>query len=123
MSSPRVLLSITSKRSLSQASASVRRAPRPADMAGSWVMDCTLHVSWDDRLAGYDFGPQHPLAPVRVQLTMELASQLGVFAGEHVTVAAAPPASDSELQLVHDQSYIEAVRYAGGLADGDRAGP
>ena len=79
-------------------------------------MDCTLHVSWDESLAGYDFGPQHPLAPVRVKLTMELATALGVFTGEHVTVAAAPPAADAELELVHDQSYIEAVRYAGGLA-------
>jgi acetoin utilization protein AcuC len=79
-------------------------------------MGCTLHVSWDESLAGYDFGPQHPLAPVRVKLTMELATALGVFAGEHVTVAAAPPAADAELELVHDQSYIEAVRYAGDLA-------
>jgi acetoin utilization protein AcuC len=83
-------------------------------------MDCTLHVSWDERLAGYDFGPQHPLAPVRVKLTMELATALGVFTGEHVTVAAAPPASDAELELVHDPSYIEAVRYAGGLSAGDK---
>jgi acetoin utilization protein AcuC len=36
-------------------------------------MPCTLHVAWDKELAGYDFGPTHPLAPVRVQLTMELA--------------------------------------------------
>jgi acetoin utilization protein AcuC len=84
-------------------------------------MDCTLHVSWDERLTGYDFGPQHPLAPVRVQLTMELATALGVLTGEHVTVAAAPPAADAELELVHDRSYIEAVRYAGDLAAGDKA--
>ena len=25
-------------------------------------MTCTLHVAWDDRLTGYDFGPGHPLA-------------------------------------------------------------
>ena len=84
-------------------------------------MDCTLHVSWDDRLTGYDFGPQHPLAPIRVKLTMELATAFGVLAADDVTVAAAPPASDTELQLVHDAAYIEAVRYAGGLtaAGGD----
>jgi hypothetical protein len=35
-------------------------------------MTCTLHVAWDDRLAGYDFGPAHPMAPVRLKLTMEL---------------------------------------------------
>jgi acetoin utilization protein AcuC len=86
-------------------------------------MDCTLHVSWDDRLAGYDFGPQHPLAPIRVKLTMELAAAFGVFDGERVTVAAAPPASDAELELVHDPSYIAAVRYAGGLAAADSGAP
>jgi len=26
---------------------------------------CTLHVAWDDRLSGYDFGPGHPMAPLR----------------------------------------------------------
>ena len=86
-------------------------------------MDCTLHVSWDDRLVAYDFGPQHPLAPIRVKLTMELATALGVLAGETVTVASAAPAADAELQLVHDASYIETVRYAGGLAANDGNGP
>jgi acetoin utilization protein AcuC len=33
-------------------------------------MPCILHLAWDDRLAGYDFGPGHPLAPVRVELTV-----------------------------------------------------
>ena len=39
-------------------------------MAGS------LTLVWDERLIGYDFGPGHPLAPVRVELTMALA-QIG----------------------------------------------
>jgi acetoin utilization protein AcuC len=81
-------------------------------------MTCTLHVSWDDRLAGYNFGPQHPLAPIRVKLTMELAGALGVLGGEQVTVAAAGPASEAELELVHDPEYIETVRYAGELGAG-----
>jgi hypothetical protein len=52
---------------------------------------CTLHVAWDDRLAAYDFGPGHPLAPVRVELTIELARALGVLSGPGVSrgVAAA----------------------------------
>ena len=36
-----------------------------------------LEVVWDDALAAYDFGPGHPLAPVRVELTMALARGLG----------------------------------------------
>ena len=84
-------------------------------------MDCTLHVSWDDELAGYDFGPRHPMAPIRVKLTMELAGALGVLAAEQVTVAAAPAATDAELQLVHDPEYIDTVRFAGQLAAGGSA--
>ncbi len=73
-------------------------------------MACTLHVAWDDRLAGYDFGPGHPLAPVRVELTMALARELGVLGAPGVTVAQPASATDADLQLVHDESYIAAVR-------------
>ena len=78
-------------------------------------MACTLHVAWDERLTGYDFGPGHPLAPVRVELTIALAEEFGVLAEPGVTVAAPAPASTDELELVHDPSYITAVRT--GVAD------
>jgi acetoin utilization protein AcuC len=77
-------------------------------------MACTLALAWDERLASYDFGPGHPLAPVRVELTIELARAFGVLSRPAVTVAAPGPATDSELELVHDPAYIEAVRRAGG---------
>jgi acetoin utilization protein AcuC len=73
-------------------------------------MTCTLHVAWTDRLAGYDFGPGHPLAPVRVELTMALARELGVLSAPGVTVAEPAPATDADLEFVHDASYIAAVR-------------
>jgi acetoin utilization protein AcuC len=78
-------------------------------------MACTLHVAWDERLTGYDFGPGHPLAPVRVELTVALAEAFGVLAGPGVTVAAPAAASTAELELVHDPRYITAVRT--GVAD------
>jgi acetoin utilization protein AcuC len=83
-------------------------------MAGS------LGVMWDDRLTSYDFGPGHPLAPVRVALTMALAGEFGVLTGPSVTVRTPEPASDAELELVHDPSYIDAVKRAGRdlVADG-----
>jgi acetoin utilization protein AcuC len=81
-------------------------------------MTCALHVSWDPRLAAYDFGPSHPLAPVRVTLTIELARAFGVLTGDQVTVESALPASDAELETVHDPEYIAVVRYAGELAAG-----
>jgi acetoin utilization protein AcuC len=77
---------------------------------------CTMHVAWDERLAGYDFGPGHPLAPVRVELTMELARAFGVLTEPGVDVAAPGPATDAELELIHDPDYIAAVRRAGDAA-------
>jgi acetoin utilization protein AcuC len=77
---------------------------------------CTLHVSWDERLTDYDFGPQHPLAPIRVKLTMELARAFGVLSRDEVTVVRATPATDAELQLVHDPGYIDVVKAAGAMA-------
>ncbi len=76
-------------------------------MAGS------LALAWDDRLTGYDFGPSHPLAPVRVELTMALARELGVLSLPSVTLQVPDPASQDELELVHDPAYIDAVRQAG----------
>jgi acetoin utilization protein AcuC len=73
-------------------------------------MACTLHVAWDDRLTGYDFGPGHPLAPVRVELTVALARAFGVLAEPGVSVAAPVPASNTQLELIHDPRYITAVR-------------
>ena len=76
-------------------------------------MACTLHVAWDEAMTGYDFGPGHPLAPVRIELTIELARAFGLFAEAGVTVERPVPATDAELELVHDPRYIAAVRRAG----------
>ncbi|MDR0342410.1 MAG: acetoin utilization protein AcuC, partial [Nocardiopsaceae bacterium] len=73
-------------------------------------MACTLHVAWDEQLTGYDFGPAHPLAPVRVELTIALAREFGLLSAPGVTVAAPAPASEAALETVHDRAYIEAVR-------------
>jgi acetoin utilization protein AcuC len=69
-----------------------------------------LRIPWDDALTSYDFGHDHPLAPVRVELTMVLARGLGVFDAPGVSLAAAPPADDSLLELVHAEDYIQAVK-------------
>ncbi len=76
-------------------------------------MTCSLYVAWDDKLTEYDFGPGHPLAPVRVELTMRLARSLGVLTAPGVAVTAPTPATDADLELVHTPEYIAAVRRAG----------
>ena len=77
-------------------------------------MACTLHVAWDGRLTAYDFGVGHPMAPARVELTIELARAFGLFAEAGVSVESPVPATDAELELVHDRRYITGVRLAGG---------
>jgi acetoin utilization protein AcuC len=70
-------------------------------------------VVFDQRLTGYDFGPTHPLAPLRVDLTMRLARALGVVGGGGLAVVPAPIADDDTIALVHARDYIEAVRRCG----------
>src|ERR1700728_3059374 len=70
-------------------------------------------VTWDEALTRYDFGPGHPFDPVRLRLTMGLASEFGVLASPAVTMVSPSPATDASLATVHDEEYIEAVRRAG----------
>ncbi|MDX6741784.1 acetoin utilization protein AcuC [Actinocorallia sp. A-T 12471] len=74
-------------------------------------MSGELRVYWDDKLLSYDFGPTHPLNPIRVDLTMRLARALGVF--DHAEVAGFTSAGDGLISLVHDRAYMEAVKAAG----------
>src|SRR5215471_20004597 len=83
-----------------------------ADGGKDAAVTCTLHVAWDDRLTRYDFGPSHPLAPIRVELTVELARDFGVLGAAGVTMAVPEPATMAELELVHDPGYIGAVQRA-----------
>ena len=73
-------------------------------------MTCTLYVAWDEQLTDYRFGPDHPLAPVRVELTMRLAHEFGLWNQPGVTLAAPAPATDADLQLVHDAQYVTNVK-------------
>jgi acetoin utilization protein AcuC len=64
-------------------------------------------VVFDDQLTTYNFGPSHPMAPVRIELTMKLAGALGIL--EELDVVGATPATDDELGLIHSAAYIERV--------------
>ena len=62
-------------------------------------------VVWDESLCDYNFGASHPMAPVRCDLTIRLASDLGVLP----PVAPAEIATRAQLETVHAASYIDAV--------------
>ncbi len=76
----------------------------------------TASVVFDPTLTEYDFGPQHPMSPVRVDLTMRLAEELGVLKG--LRTVPAPMADDDLIATVHDPALIEAVTRMG-----ERPGP
>jgi acetoin utilization protein AcuC len=71
-----------------------------------------LAVVWDDALAAYDFGPDHPLAPVRVELTMSLARSLGVLDAPNVELVVPDAVDDAMLESVHAPEYLAAVKAA-----------
>ena len=75
-------------------------------------MSDAVSVVWDDALLGYTMGGDHPLHPVRLDLTMRLADSLGVLAGDRLRVLAPTPAGEDLLTLVHDPAYLDAVRRA-----------
>jgi acetoin utilization protein AcuC len=73
-------------------------------------MSGRAQLMWDEAVTGYDFGPEHPMDPVRLALTKALVHALGI--DRHLDVVAAKPAGESTLRLVHRQDYIEAVKTA-----------
>lgn len=68
---------------------------------------------WDDRLAGYDLGPTHPLKPVRVELTVALIRELGMTADGAAREVLPDQLEEGELRRIHRDDYIEVVRRAG----------
>jgi acetoin utilization protein AcuC len=75
-------------------------------------MSDAVTVVWDEALLGYTMGGEHPLHPVRLDLTMRLADALGVLASDRIEIAKPSPAGVELLTLVHDPAYLEAVKRA-----------
>ncbi len=76
-------------------------------------MECSgpATVVFDKSLTEYNFGPTHPMSPLRVDLTMRLADELGVL--ERLRIVDAPMATSEQIATVHDEALIEAVTKAG----------
>jgi acetoin utilization protein AcuC len=67
-------------------------------------------LMWDEAVTGYDFGPGHPMDPVRLALTMALVRSFGLDRAPGLAVVAAPAAGESTLRLVHRPDYVDVVR-------------
>ncbi|HUH06908.1 MAG TPA: acetoin utilization protein AcuC [Egibacteraceae bacterium] len=68
----------------------------------------------------YDFGPHHPLKPLRVELTVSLIQACGLADGGNVATVAPAAFDDADVLRLHDPAYVEQVRRLS--ADPDPAG-
>lgn len=90
--------------------------PAPVDAApgGPEGADHTVHVVRDPGFAGYDFGPHHPMHPLRIDLTHRLCEALGIYDRDPIRLRpASAPATCEELLRVHTPALLEAVTRAG----------
>src|SRR5437763_13204631 len=85
------------------------RAQPHCDASTVRCMECRAGAIWDEGYLAYDFG-DHPLNPVRLDLTIRLARELGVL--DRLDVAAPKPADETQLLTVQDAPYLDAVRAA-----------
>ena len=83
-------------------------------------MSTRAAVVWTPEFLAYKLSPDHPLNPVRLDLTMRLARELGVLEG--VDLLAPQPAPDAEVERVHAPFYLDAVRAAPETGDDLRHG-
>ena len=77
---------------------------------------------WDEKFLDYNFGPQHPLRPIRVKLTYELIKSMGILQQESVEVIKPRRATREEILLFHEDDYVKLVeeysKRGSGLLDG-----
>lgn len=71
-----------------------------------------VRVVWSQEMLAYDFGQGHPMTSERLDLTIRLAQDLGLFDAADIELADAGIASDELLATVHDPAYIAAVHLA-----------
>ncbi|MDQ2837113.1 MAG: acetoin utilization protein AcuC [Actinomycetota bacterium] len=71
--------------------------------------ECRASMVWGQGYLSYDFG-EHPMTPVRLDLTVSLARSLGVL--DRLALIEPVPADDDQLATVHSPEYLAAVRAA-----------
>ncbi|MEP6852792.1 MAG: acetoin utilization protein AcuC [bacterium] len=70
---------------------------------------CAATVVWDDHYLDYDFG-DHPMHPVRLDLTIRLARACGVL--DAATLRRPQPAAEHDLRTAHTSEYLAGLRAA-----------
>ena len=65
---------------------------------------------WQDDRIRYDFGPDHPLKPIRVELTVALIRACGFTDRDGVLTLPREPFTTDDVLRVHTPEYVEAVQ-------------
>lgn len=81
-------------------------------MASVGGMSVRTGLVWSADVLGYDFGPTHPMSPVRLDLTMSLVRALGLLDSPGLELIEPLAATDDELVTVHSREFVRAVREA-----------
>jgi acetoin utilization protein AcuC len=58
----------------------------------------------------YDFGRDHPLRPLRLQLTYSLMEKLGLLEHPRLTIMKPRLATQQEIERIHSREYVEFVK-------------
>lgn len=72
-------------------------------------------IIWSPDYLSYRLSDAHPMNPVRLDLTMSLATNLGILEGVELVAPSIP--SDGELLRIHTQGYIDAVKNPAGRVE------
>ena len=77
-------------------------------------------VVWSPSLLEYRHSVDHPMSPHRLDLTMSLATELGVLQGVELTDPGF--AADEDILRIHTKRYLDAVKHAGTMTPGEHEG-
>ena len=73
-------------------------------------MSPRLAYVYSDDFLKYDFGPSHPLTPIRLKLTYELSRVKGLIDNPNIKVVPPRVATEEEVGLFHTGEYISLVK-------------
>lgn len=65
---------------------------------------------YTDKFQEYNFGPSHPLRPLRLKLTYSLMEKLNLLKHNRLEVIEPRIATTEELEKAHDPEYIEVIK-------------
>ncbi|MCP4764389.1 MAG: acetoin utilization protein AcuC, partial [archaeon] len=73
-------------------------------------MTKNVALVYSSKYIEYNFGTQHPLRPIRLELTYKMMESYGLLKNPNLTLIEPRMATDEELCLVHDKEYVEIVK-------------